>query len=91
MTAVSHTSPLNYLVLIDLQDILPVRFGRVLIPGGVRRGLEAPVSPEPIRRWMAAGTTWLETRSVSDVSVDVERLGVGEREAIRLAESPRLQ
>jgi predicted nucleic acid-binding protein len=86
MTAVSNTSPLNYLVLIDLQDILPVLFGRVLIPGAVRRELEAPAAPEPIRRWMAAGATWLETRAVSDVSVDLEQLGAGEREAIRLAE-----
>jgi predicted nucleic acid-binding protein len=86
MTAVSNTSPLNDLVLIDLQDILPVLFGRVLIPAAVRRELESHAAPEPIRRWMAAGATWLETRPVSDVSVDLEPLGAGEREAIRLAE-----
>lgn len=86
MTAVSNTSPLNYLVLIDLQDILPVLFGRVLIPAAVRRELEAHTAPEPIRRWMAAGATWLETWPVSDVSVALEPLGAGEREAIRLAE-----
>ena len=86
MTAVSNTSPLNYLVLIDLQDILPVLFGRVLIPAAVRRELQAHAAPEPIRRWMAAGATWLETRPVSDVSVELEPLGAGEREAIRLAE-----
>src|ERR1700680_1189389 len=87
MTAVSNTSPLNYLVLIDLQDILPVLFDRVLIPAAVRRELEAHAAPEPIRRWMAAGATWLETRPISDVSLDLEQqLGAGEREAIRLAE-----
>lgn len=31
MTVISNTSPLNYLTLIDLQDILPALFGRVLI------------------------------------------------------------
>ncbi len=86
MTAVSNTSPLNYLVLIDLQDVLPVLFDRVLIPGAVRRELEAHAAPEPIRRWMAADAPWLETLPVSDVSVDLEQLGAGEREAIRLAE-----
>ena len=35
---------------------------------------------------MAAGAPWLETRAVSDPSVDLEQLGAGEREAIRLAE-----
>jgi predicted nucleic acid-binding protein len=74
------------LVLIDLQDILPLLFDRVLIPDAVRRELEAQAAPEPIRRWMAAGPTWLETRPVLDISVDLEPLGAGEREAIRLAE-----
>ena len=35
MTVISNTSPLNYLTLIDLQDILPALFGRVLIPEAV--------------------------------------------------------
>ena len=38
MIVVSDTSPLNYLVLIDLQHILPELFERILIPcGGTRR------------------------------------------------------
>ena len=32
MIVVSDTSPLNYLILIELQDILPKLFERVLIP-----------------------------------------------------------
>ena len=32
MIVVSDTSPLNYLVLIDLQHILPELFERILIP-----------------------------------------------------------
>src|ERR1039457_3844783 len=86
MTAVSNTSPLNYLVLIELQDILPALFDRVVIPGAVRRELEAPGAPESIRRWMAAGPNWRETQLVSEVPADLEQLGAGEREAIRLAE-----
>jgi predicted nucleic acid-binding protein len=35
MTVVSNTSPLNYLVLIDHQEILPVLFGHILIPEAV--------------------------------------------------------
>ena len=58
----------------------------VLIPAAVRREFEAHAAPAPIRRWMAAGATSLETRLVSDVSVDLKPLGAGEREAIRLAE-----
>jgi predicted nucleic acid-binding protein len=86
MTAVSNTSPLNYLILIELQDLLPALFTRVLIPNAVRRELEASGAPEPVRQWMATNTNWLETHPVADVPADFQQLGPGEREAIRLAE-----
>ena len=35
MTVVSNTSPLNYLVLIELQQLLPALFSRVLVPEAV--------------------------------------------------------
>ena len=40
MIVVSDTSPLNYLVLIDLQHILPELFERILIPAAVREELQ---------------------------------------------------
>ena len=40
MIVVSDTSPLNYLVLIDLQHILPDLFERILIPAAVRDELQ---------------------------------------------------
>lgn len=86
MTAVSNTSPLNYLVLIELQDLLPALFDAILIPVAVRQELEASGAPEPIRRWMRTGANWLKTQAVTDIPVDLEQLGAGEREAIRLAE-----
>jgi predicted nucleic acid-binding protein len=45
MTVVSNTSPLNYLVLIELQHLLPALFGRVLIPEAVHRELRSPAAP----------------------------------------------
>ena len=45
MIVVSDTSPLNYLVLIELQDLLPNLFGRILIPTAVERDLRSAVSP----------------------------------------------
>ena len=36
MTVVSNTSPLNYLVLIELRQLLPALFNRVLVPEAVR-------------------------------------------------------
>jgi predicted nucleic acid-binding protein len=85
MTVVSDTSPINYLVLIELQDLLPTLFGRVLIPGAVRRELQAPEAPQEIRRWMASRPNWLEFREVTSTPAALRQLDDGEREAIALA------
>jgi predicted nucleic acid-binding protein len=62
LSVVSDTSPLNYIVLIDLQHILPELFERILIPAAVREELQSAGAPEPIARFMAAAPAWLETR-----------------------------
>jgi predicted nucleic acid-binding protein len=49
MTVISNTSPLNYLALIDLPDILPILFGRVLIPEAVWHELRSPEAPQPVK------------------------------------------
>jgi predicted nucleic acid-binding protein len=53
MIVVSDTSPINYLVLIELQDLLPELFQRVLIPDAVHRELQSAAAPDPIRRFLA--------------------------------------
>jgi predicted nucleic acid-binding protein len=53
MIVVSDTSPINYLVLIELQDLLPELFQRVLIPDAVRRELQSTGAPDPIRQFLA--------------------------------------
>jgi len=85
MIVVSDTSPLNYLVLIDLQHILPDLFERILIPAAVRDELQSAGAPEPIARFMAAAPAWLEIREVSEVDPRLQQLDPGEREAITLA------
>lgn len=87
MIVVSDTSPLNYLVLIDLQHILPELFERILIPVAVRDELQSAGAPEAIARFMAAAPAWLEIRQVSDVDPKLQHLDRGEREAITLAAS----
>ena len=87
MIVVSDTSPLNYLVLIDLQHILPELFEQILIPSAVRDELQSAGAPGAIARFMAAAPAWLETRQVSEVDPKLQHLGRGEREAITLAAS----
>lgn len=87
MIVVCDTSPLNYLVLVDLQHILPELFERILIPEAVRDELQSARAPEPIARFLAAEPEWLETRLVSEIDRALTHLDPGEREAIALATS----
>jgi predicted nucleic acid-binding protein len=87
MIVVSDTSPLNYLVLIDLQHILPELFQRILIPVAVRDELQSAGAPEAIARFMAAAPAWLETRQVSEIDPKLQHPDRGEREVIALASS----
>jgi predicted nucleic acid-binding protein len=87
MTVVSNTSPLNYLVLIDHQEILPVLFGHVLIPEAVWHELCSPAAPQPVKAFLETWPSWLERRIVSQVPQDLQQLDPGEQEAIALAQS----
>ncbi len=85
MIVVSDTSPINYLVLIEFQNLLPELFDLVLIPEAVHRELQAGGTPEPVRQFVAAAPGWLEVRSAPDVPATIAHLDSGEREAIALA------
>ncbi|HZF10490.1 MAG TPA: DUF3368 domain-containing protein [Thermoanaerobaculia bacterium] len=87
MTVVSNTSPLNYLVLIDHQEILPVLFGHVLIPEAVWHELRSPAAPQPVKAFLETWPSWLERRIVSQIPQDLQQLDPGEQEAIALAQS----
>jgi predicted nucleic acid-binding protein len=85
MIVVSDTSPINYLVLVGLDDLLPKLFGQVLVPEAVQRELLAADNPESVRRHAFAPPDWLAVRSAPDVPATLTHLGSGEREAITLA------
>jgi predicted nucleic acid-binding protein len=87
MIVVADTTPLNYLVLIQHEDLLPRLFGRVLIPPAVFAELQHQETPHPVRSWLAQSPSWLQVqllRSQPDRGLD--DLDPGEREAIALAE-----
>lgn len=87
MTVVSNTSPLNYLVLIELQQLLPALFNRVLVPEAVLRELRSPAALGQVGEWLDTTPDWLESRVAADIPSELRQLGPGEREAIVLAES----
>jgi predicted nucleic acid-binding protein len=85
MIAVSDTSPINYLVLIELQELLHKLLDRVLIPDAVHRELQSTGAPDPIKRFLAEAPYWLEVRPSPEIDPALRHLDAGEREAIALA------
>jgi predicted nucleic acid-binding protein len=82
--AVSDTSPLNYLVLSRVIDVLPRLFQRVVVPPAVLAELRSNDAPAAVRDWANAVPPWVEVQSPAhdDPSLTLHR---GEREAICLA------
>jgi len=88
LIVIADTGPLNYLILVGEVEILPKLFGHILIPAAVFKELQQDRTPESVRKWMSARPAWLDVRQVGTpkTAAGLDNLGVGEREAIWLAE-----
>jgi predicted nucleic acid-binding protein len=87
MIVVADTSPLNYLILIEAEDLLPKLFGRVVIPNAVFEEMQDVGASASVRKWVQNLPKWIEIRQTvltADASLDI--LDAGEREAIMLAQ-----
>ena len=60
MIVIADTTPINYLVLIGKVDILPVLYGRILIPEAVCEELQHDRTPDAVRAWVQKPPAWLE-------------------------------
>jgi len=90
MIVVADTTPLNYLILIRHVDLLPLLFGRVMIPPAVFAELQDPETPELVASWLAGSPSWLQVQPLhSRPDPALGYLDPGEREAIALAEETK--
>jgi predicted nucleic acid-binding protein len=85
MIVVSDTSPLNYLILIGQQEILPALFKRVVAPPAVLAEMLRRGAPEIVAKWAVSPPKWLEVIAPNSVDAALS-LGTGEVEAIGLAQ-----
>jgi predicted nucleic acid-binding protein len=86
MRVIADTTPINYLVLIGAQELLPALFVDVFIPETVLRELQAPSTPETVRQWITSHPPWLKPiKMASPPDTTFSHLDEGEREAIQLA------
>jgi predicted nucleic acid-binding protein len=87
MIVIADTTPINYLVLIGEQELLPALFCQIIIPEVVFRELLATATPQVVRQWLSNHPQWLEIRKVTTApDTSLSHLDEGEREAIQLAE-----
>lgn len=86
MIVIVDTTPLNYLILVDLIHILSELFGQVVIPQAVLNELQSPQAPDEVREWFAHRPDWLAVREVQQLDPTLAHLDPGEREAITLAQ-----
>jgi predicted nucleic acid-binding protein len=84
---VADSAPLHYLLLLDLQDLLPQLYGDVLVPTAVVSELSSAGAPKKVREWLSAVPVWLQIKSVppEHTAMVSDELDPGEREAIALA------
>jgi len=84
---VADTSPLNYLIQVDCQELLPKIYGQIVIPAGVMQELHHSNAPSSVRRWLKDVPAWIDVRPLTSVpDRGLAYLGLGEREALQLAE-----
>ena len=88
MLVVADTSPLNYLILVDVVDVLGRMYGRVVVPEAVAQELSAEGTPAKAKAWFAHRPGWLEVRSAA-ARAGYPDLDAGEAEAIELAKELR--
>jgi predicted nucleic acid-binding protein len=89
MIVVADTTPLNYLILTALTQILPELFGQIVVTQTVLRELQAPQAPEQVRDWIIHRPAWLIVKDVQREDVTLAYLDPGERETILLAQDLR--
>ena len=86
MIVVSDTSPINYLILIDVERVLPSLFQQVRIPEQVFQELSSSKAPKKVSDWIANPPDWLTVETVA-VGSEMAHLDQGEAAAISLAET----
>jgi len=87
MIVVSDTTPLNYLILIEVVQVLPAVFGRVYTPTAVIQELSDPRGPQPVRAWASSPPKWLAVQEPAQVDETLPKaLHKGKVEAISLAQ-----
>ncbi len=83
MIVVSDTTPINYLLLLKKEHILPDLFSRVIVPGQVLREMMHPEAPKIVRAWASSPAGWIDIKEPA-FPKPIPGLDAGENAAINI-------
>jgi predicted nucleic acid-binding protein len=86
MIVVCDTTPINYLVQIELIDLIPRLYGTAFIPPAVLGELLHPRTPAAVADWASNLPQWVVVKHAVATTPPLAALHRGEQEAIWLAE-----
>jgi uncharacterized protein len=66
IVVVADTSPLNYLIQVNCDHVLPTLYEQVLVPGAVVQELDHPKSGPSVRAWLTHLPSWLVVEQVAE-------------------------
>ena len=90
MIVVADTSPLNYLIQIECDHLLPALYGEVFLPPAVMQELKHPGAPASVRGWLQKVPAWIKVHAITSLADEsLVFLDPGEREAIQLAQEQK--
>ncbi|HEY4381552.1 MAG TPA: hypothetical protein VGN01_14475 [Acidobacteriaceae bacterium] len=87
MIVVSDTTPINYLIQIDLIDLIPRLYRTAFIPPAVVAELRHPKAPPVVAAWAANLPEWIVVQEATATTQPIVGLHRGEQDAIALAKS----
>jgi len=87
MIVVADTSPLNYLLQVSCESVLPALYKRIVVPSAVLAELSHTDTPSVVSGWLLHLPAWIEVRRTSSPpDPTLAALDPGEREAIQVAQ-----
>jgi predicted nucleic acid-binding protein len=86
MIVVADTSPINYLIRLNLTDLLLHLYGQVLLPTEVLKELQNARAPAEVKKWAENLPHWISVQTPQlSLRAELDGLDAGERAAIELA------
>ena len=74
MIVVADSSPLHYLVLLEVDQLLEQPYGRVIVPTVVMSELSHAAAPAAVREWVSRPPSWIQVCMANPEFISISRI-----------------